>query len=188
MPPVMRKLVDVATAIGLTAAVVFVIIFTNSFLTARGGSVHGFNTWYAFILRPDILGTMILTALVTIGYVMWQQNGRPRGTRARRRTVGSNVSDDPQTGVGSLGWASRQLTNPTLRSHRRERCRATSRRRRRGQRPVDGRQVLVEHAPHEVVAPAPARVARPPGRGFADSRRGRSFSALSECVREPRLT
>ena len=80
MPPVMRKLVDVATAIGLTAAVVFVIIFTNSFLTARGGSVHGFNTWYNFILRPDILSTMILTALVTIGYVMWQQgSSRPRG-------------------------------------------------------------------------------------------------------------
>jgi hypothetical protein len=79
MPPVMRKLVDVATAIGLTAAVVFVIIFTNSFLTARGGSVHGFNTWYAFIVRPDILSTMVLTALVTIGYVMWQQGGRPRG-------------------------------------------------------------------------------------------------------------
>jgi len=79
MPPVMRKLVDVAAAIGLTAAVVFIIIFTNSFLTARGGSAHGFNTWYAFIQRPDILGTMILTALVTIGYLMWQQGHRPRG-------------------------------------------------------------------------------------------------------------
>ena len=79
MPPVMRKLVDVATAIGLTAAVVFVIIFTNSFLTARGGSVHGFNTWYTFILRPDILGTMILTALVTMAYFIWQQrSGRSR--------------------------------------------------------------------------------------------------------------
>jgi hypothetical protein len=79
MPPVMRKLVDVAAAIGLTAGVVFVIIFANSFLTARGGSAHGFNTWMAFIQRPDILGTMILTALVTIGYVMWQQGHRPRG-------------------------------------------------------------------------------------------------------------
>jgi hypothetical protein len=78
MPPIMRKLIDAATAIGLTAAVVFVIIFTNSFLTARGGSVHGFNTWYAFILRPDILSTMVLTALVTIGYGMWQQGNRPR--------------------------------------------------------------------------------------------------------------
>jgi hypothetical protein len=80
MPPVMRKLVDVATAIGLTAAVVFVIIFTNSFLTARGGSVHGFNTWYTFILRPDILGTMVLTAVVTFGYVWFGKggSGRPR--------------------------------------------------------------------------------------------------------------
>ena len=78
MSPIMRRLTDVAAAIGLTAAVVFVIIFTNSFLTARGGSTHGFNTWYSFILRPDILGTMVLTALVTIGYVMWQQGHRPR--------------------------------------------------------------------------------------------------------------
>ena len=79
MPPVMRKLVDVAAAIGLTAAVVFVIIFTNSFLTARGGSVHGFSAWMTFIQRTDILGTMILTAFVTIGYIMWQQGHRPRG-------------------------------------------------------------------------------------------------------------
>jgi hypothetical protein len=80
MPPVMRKLVEVAIAIGLTAAVAFLIIFANSFLTARGGSAHGFSTWYAFIMRPDILGTMILTALVTIGYGMWQQGGgRSRG-------------------------------------------------------------------------------------------------------------
>ena len=47
-------------------------------LTARGGTAHGFSAWYAFIMRPDILGTMILTALVTIGYGMWQQGGRPR--------------------------------------------------------------------------------------------------------------
>jgi hypothetical protein len=32
----------------------------------------------AFIQRPDILGTMVLTALVTVGYVMWQQGHRPR--------------------------------------------------------------------------------------------------------------
>jgi hypothetical protein len=75
----MRKLVEVATAIGLTAAVAFIIIFANGFLTARGGSAHGFSTWYAFIMRPDILGTMILTALVTIGYGMWLGGGRSRG-------------------------------------------------------------------------------------------------------------
>jgi hypothetical protein len=78
MPPVTRRLVDVLIPIGLTAAVFFVIVVANSFLMARGSYAHGFNLWYAFILRPDILGTMVLTAFVTMGYVFWKQGGRPR--------------------------------------------------------------------------------------------------------------
>jgi hypothetical protein len=75
----MRKAVDVLTAIGLTAAVFLVIVVANSFLMARGNYSHGFNLWYSFILRPDILGTMVLTALVTTGYAIWKQTGgRPR--------------------------------------------------------------------------------------------------------------
>ena len=78
MPPVMRKVVDVGVAIALTAAVAFLIVVVNSFLMSRGNYVQGFKLWYAFILRPDILGTMVLTALVTIGYLFWQQGRRPR--------------------------------------------------------------------------------------------------------------
>jgi hypothetical protein len=78
MPPAMRKAIDVLTAIGLTAAVFFVIVVANSFLMARGNYAHGFKLWYAFILRPDILGTIVLTALVTMVYVFWKQTGRPR--------------------------------------------------------------------------------------------------------------
>jgi hypothetical protein len=69
---------DVAIAIGLTATVVFVIVVANSFLMSRGGSAQGIKLWYAFIGRPDILGTMVLTALVTMAYVFWQQTRRPR--------------------------------------------------------------------------------------------------------------
>jgi hypothetical protein len=78
MPQVMRQAVDVLTAIGLTAAAFFIIVVANSFLMSRGNYSHGFNLWYAFILRPDILGTMVLTALVTMAYVFWKQSGRPR--------------------------------------------------------------------------------------------------------------
>lgn len=78
MPPVMRKVLDVLIAIALTAAVAFLIVVSNSFLMSRGNYVQGFNLWYAFILRPDILGTIVLTALVTIGYLFWQQGRRPR--------------------------------------------------------------------------------------------------------------
>ena len=79
MPPAMRKAVDVLTAVGLTAAVFFVIVVANAFLMARGSYSVGFSLWYALILRPDILGTMILTAVVTFAYV-WFGNGsnRPR--------------------------------------------------------------------------------------------------------------
>lgn len=78
MSPVVRKALDVAVATALTAAVVFLIVVSNNFLVARGSPAYGFNLWYAFIGRPDILGTMVLTALVTILYLMWQQGGRPR--------------------------------------------------------------------------------------------------------------
>ena len=78
MSTAMRKVIDVLTAIGLTAVAFFVIVVANSFLMARGSYSHGFNLWYSFILRPDILGTMVLTALVTMAYVFWKQSGRPR--------------------------------------------------------------------------------------------------------------
>ena len=78
MPPIMNKLVDVAIAIALTAGVVCVVIVLNALLTAPRASWSGFKLWYGFILRPDILGIMILTALVTTGYFMWQQRRRPR--------------------------------------------------------------------------------------------------------------
>jgi hypothetical protein len=79
MPPaIMRQALDVLAAIGLTAAVFFVIVVANSFLMSRGNYSRGFNLWYSFILRPDILGTIVLTALVTMVYVYWKQSGRPR--------------------------------------------------------------------------------------------------------------
>jgi Ni,Fe-hydrogenase I cytochrome b subunit len=78
MTPTMRKAIDVLTAIALTAAAFFIIVVANSFLMARGGYGQGITIWYAFIRRPDILGTMVLTALVTMAYLFWKQNGRPR--------------------------------------------------------------------------------------------------------------
>lgn len=68
MSPLMKQLTDVATAVALTLALFFVIVVTNSFLMARGSYWAGINTWLALIQRPDILGTMILTAVVSFAY------------------------------------------------------------------------------------------------------------------------
>lgn len=77
LPPIVNKLLDVAIAIALTAGLVCLVVVLNSLLTSPKASWAGFKLWYTFILRPDILGMMILTALVTTGYFMWQQQ-RPR--------------------------------------------------------------------------------------------------------------
>ena len=78
MSPLTKRLVDVATAVGLTMAVFFVILFTSAFLQARGSYWTGFYQWLTFIQRPDIIGTVVLTAAVTFGYTLWQQGKRPR--------------------------------------------------------------------------------------------------------------
>ena len=76
MTPLAKRFTDIAIAVGLTMAVVLVIVVSNSFLTSRGGYWQGFNLWLSLIQRPDIIGTMILTALVTIVYGVWQQGSR----------------------------------------------------------------------------------------------------------------
>ena len=78
MSPIAKRATDVAIAVGLTLAVVLAIVVTNSFLTSRGGYMQGFNLWLALVQRPDIIGTIVLTALVTVGYAVWQQGKRPR--------------------------------------------------------------------------------------------------------------
>lgn len=76
MSPLTKKFTDVAIAVGLTMAVVFLIVVTNSLLTSRGGYWVGVNMWFNLIQRPDIVGTMILTALVTTAYAIWKQTSK----------------------------------------------------------------------------------------------------------------
>lgn len=78
MPRIMKRSLQIAIAAGLTAAVVLAIILSNSFLMGRGGSLAGIDIWLAFIKRTDIIGTIILTALVTVSYVYWQRDRERR--------------------------------------------------------------------------------------------------------------
>jgi len=52
-----------------------VVIVGNGLLVGRQVSLQaGVNVWLAFIKRPDILATMVLTAFVTVIFVYWQRN------------------------------------------------------------------------------------------------------------------
>ncbi len=73
VPRLAKRALQVLTAMGLTALLALVIIVANSMLTAKGGSIAGFNTWLGFIQRPEIIGTMVLTSVVTIAYLFWDK-------------------------------------------------------------------------------------------------------------------
>lgn len=78
VPRIVKRLIETAVATGVTAAVALVVILINSMLTARGGAELGFDTWLAFVRRPDIIATMALTAFVTITTLAWMNKNDRR--------------------------------------------------------------------------------------------------------------
>jgi hypothetical protein len=83
VPRFVKRTLQIAVAIVLTAAVLLVVIVGNGLLVGRQASLYtGLNAWLAFIRRPDILATMTLTAAVTVVFLHWQrrQEQRARGS------------------------------------------------------------------------------------------------------------
>jgi hypothetical protein len=75
VPRPAKRLLQVTLAVALTSAVFLVMIAGNGMLVGRGTSLQaGLNAWLAFIKRPDILGTMIVTAIVTVLVVYWMRD------------------------------------------------------------------------------------------------------------------
>jgi len=73
VPRLMKRALEVAIATALTALMSLVIVVTNSMLTTKGGYAQGIDLWYQFIRRSDIFGTIVLTAIVTVSYLIWQR-------------------------------------------------------------------------------------------------------------------
>jgi hypothetical protein len=73
VPRVVKRGLQILTAVGLSAAVALAILIGNGLLVPRGHLLQGWDTWLTFINRTDILATMVLTALVTVLFVYWQR-------------------------------------------------------------------------------------------------------------------
>lgn len=75
VPRLLKRALQIAATVTLTAAVLLVVIVGNGFLVGKAPSFRGgLNVWMAFIQRPDILSTMLLTAIVGVLFVYWQRN------------------------------------------------------------------------------------------------------------------
>jgi branched-subunit amino acid transport protein len=74
VPRLLKRTLQVAVAVGLTALVALAIVVGNGFLQPHGRPQQAWDVWLAFIYRTDILTTMVLTAVVTVLFVYWQRD------------------------------------------------------------------------------------------------------------------
>ncbi len=74
VPRLTKRALEVVIATSVTGFVSLAVLLLNNVLTGRGGWLNGFDVWLAFIRRPDILGTIVLTAICTIGFLQWQRD------------------------------------------------------------------------------------------------------------------
>jgi branched-subunit amino acid transport protein len=74
VPRLLKRTLQVAAAVALTALVALAIVVGNGFLQPHGRPQQAWDVWLAFIYRTDILTTMVLTAVVTVLFVYWQRD------------------------------------------------------------------------------------------------------------------
>jgi hypothetical protein len=82
MPRLFKRLIQAGLGAALTAGIFLVVMVGNVLLAGRSQPLAaGFNLWLAFVRRPEILTTLVLTALVTMLLLYWQrdQERRPGG-------------------------------------------------------------------------------------------------------------
>ena len=85
VPRVLKRLLQIAATVTLTASALLVVIVGNGFLVGKAPSFRsGWNLWLTFIQRPDILSTMILTAAVAVLFLYWQRNQERKAAGAGR--------------------------------------------------------------------------------------------------------
>lgn len=71
VPKLTKRLIEIAASAALTAAAMLAILTVNNLLIGKNGWEQGYTIWMKFIQRSDILGTVILTATVTVAFVYW---------------------------------------------------------------------------------------------------------------------
>jgi hypothetical protein len=79
VPRLIKRLLEIVSAVALTAAATLIVIVGNGLLLGRQASLHaGVVAWLGFVRRPDILATMTLTAAVSVFLLHWHRKQERR--------------------------------------------------------------------------------------------------------------
>lgn len=84
IPRVLKRVLQVISALCLSALCLFVLMVANGMIAGKQPSLQaGMSLWLAFVKRPDIQLTAIITAVVTVTFVYWQRNQERRAGGGR---------------------------------------------------------------------------------------------------------
>lgn len=81
VPRLTKRALEVIIATAITGLVSLAVLLLNNVLTGRGGWLNGFEVWLAFIRQPNILGTIVLTAICTVFFLQWQRDNANNNKR-----------------------------------------------------------------------------------------------------------
>ncbi|MDX2289648.1 MAG: hypothetical protein NW217_12605 [Hyphomicrobiaceae bacterium] len=85
VPKAVKRSIQVGMSVVLTSLALLIVLGGSTMLVGKTKSpVQAFEQWLGFIRQPEILTTMVLTALVTVALVYWQRDHERRGESAKR--------------------------------------------------------------------------------------------------------
>ena len=73
MTPLLRRLTDIAIILAASSSIAFLIIACANSLVAKIGIWKSYSMWLAFVSRPDIVVTTLLTIAVTMSVLAYNQ-------------------------------------------------------------------------------------------------------------------
>jgi hypothetical protein len=79
VPRILKRILQIVLAVVLTSAAMLVLMAGNGMLQTKTPADKMIGVWYSFVIRPDILATMVLTAMVTIAVVYWMRDNERGG-------------------------------------------------------------------------------------------------------------
>ncbi len=85
VPKPVKRTIQVGLAVVLTSLALLVVLGSSTMLVGKSKSpIQAFEQWLAFIRQPEILTTMVLTAVVTVVLVYWQRDQERRSETTKR--------------------------------------------------------------------------------------------------------
>jgi hypothetical protein len=78
VPRVVKRTLQISFSVLLTAVVALMVVVGDGMLIAHGTALQGLTAWLAFIKKPDIQATALLTAIISVLFIYWQRDRERR--------------------------------------------------------------------------------------------------------------